>query len=173
VRPVTAQFLKYPDILHWGFEAAYLGEDEFGIWSGVPVGAKRWKGEVEHHPTRHDAVFCAPWQGWWHLHYSGSGGATYTHFIDISTTPVWVSPERYEMVDLDLDVAIRHDGSIVVEDEDEFEIHQVRYGYTPEMVERASTEARWVVEALAGEAEPFFEVAEGWLAELRLQHPVD
>jgi hypothetical protein len=169
VRPVTAQFFKHPDILHWGFEATYLGEDEFGIWSAVPVGARRWKGDVEHHPTRWDAVFCAPWEGWWHLHYSGSGGDTYTHFVDISTTPVWVGPERYEMVDLDLDVAIRHDGSVIVEDEDEFEIHQVRYGYTSEMVERAASEARWVVDALAGQVEPFFEVAAGWLAELRLQ----
>ena len=28
LQPVTVQFLKNPDLLHWGFEAFRLGEDE-------------------------------------------------------------------------------------------------------------------------------------------------
>jgi hypothetical protein len=171
MRPVTAQFLKHPDILHWGFEASYLGEDEFGVWCAVPAGSRRWKGEAPHHPTGSDAVFCAPREGWWHLHYSGAGGDTYSHFVDIATTPLWVTSSRYEMVDLDLDVAIRHDGSIVIEDEDEFEVHQVIYGYTPEMVSRALDETRWVVGALESRSEPFFEVAADWLAKVGRPHP--
>jgi hypothetical protein len=171
VRPVIAQFLKHPDILHWGFEASFLGEDEFGIWCAVPTGSRRWKGEVQHRPTGNDAVFCAPREGWWHLHYSGSGGDTYSHFVDIATTPVWVAPDRYEMVDLDLDVAIRHDGSIVIEDEDEFQVHQVRYGYSSEMVDRALAETARVVEAMTAGEEPFFDVAAGWLAQVGRPHP--
>jgi hypothetical protein len=130
----------------------------------VPTGTKRWKGEDPFHPTRWDSVFCAPHEGWWHLHYSGSGGDTYSHFVDITTPPHWVDENRYEMVDLDLDVAIRQDGTVVVEDEDEFEVHQVSYGYPAEMVERALSETRWVMAAFDTRIEPFFEVAEGWLA---------
>lgn len=36
------------------------------------------------------------------------------------------------MVDLDLDVVRRFDGSAEILDEDEFAEHQVRYGYPPE-----------------------------------------
>ena len=32
MRPVTVQFLKNPDHIHWGFAASFLGEDEYGSW---------------------------------------------------------------------------------------------------------------------------------------------
>ena len=166
-RPVTVQFLKNPDIVHWGFEAHWLGEDEWGDWIGLPVGSVRWKGEASVRPTRSDAVFCAPRGEWWHLHYNGSEGHRYSHFVDIVTPPVWVSDGRYEMIDLDLDVAVHVDGTVEIQDEDEFEIHQVEYGYSEEMIERASEETRRVVAAFAEREEPFFEVAEAWLAEVR------
>jgi hypothetical protein len=161
-RVVTVQFLKNPNILHWGFEAVWLGEDEYGRWIALPEGSKRWKGELKVHPAAGDAVFCAPYDGWWHLHYNGMR-SQFSHFVDIATPPRWVSPDRYEMVDLDLDVTRNQDGEVAVEDEDEFEIHQVRYGYSEEMIERARTEKEWVVEALRKRAEPFFEVAASWL----------
>lgn len=163
--PVTVQFLKNPDVLHWGFEAILLGEDEYGRWIGLPEGSRRWKGERQVRPAAEDAVLCAPHDGWWHLHYNGSV-SQYSHFVDIVTPPRWVAPGRYEMVDLDLDVTRSHDGTVSVEDEDEFELHQVKYGYSEEMIERARTETDWVVEALASGIEPFFEVADSWLKRL-------
>ena len=121
VRPVTVQFLKNPDVTHWGFEAHWLGEDEWGNWMALPTGSTRWKGEEPHPPTSSPAVFCAPTDGWWHLHYNGRFAGVYSHFIDIATPPVWITPNRYEMIDLDLDVAIPLDGTIKIQDEDEFE----------------------------------------------------
>jgi uncharacterized protein len=164
MRPVTVQFLKYPDLLHWGFETVYLGEDDFGTWVALPVGSRRWKGAAVVSPTSLDAVLCAPWEGWWHLHYTGPTDREYTHFIDISTPPVWVSENRYEMVDLDLDVALTGDGEVVIEDEDEFEAHQVLYRYPAEMIERARSETQAIAEALLHRREPFFDVAASWLA---------
>jgi hypothetical protein len=35
-RPVIVQFLKNPDINHWGFEAQWLGEDNWGHWIALP-----------------------------------------------------------------------------------------------------------------------------------------
>ena len=162
MRPVTVQFLKNPDILHWGFEASFLGEDEYGSWIAVPKGTKRWKGEETHRPSQQPAVFCAPHDGWWHLHYNGVR-TQFSHFVDIVTQPVWVSESRYEMIDLDLDVVVHQDGSVEIEDEDEFEVHQVEYGYTEEMIRRANNETNRVVLALRDREEPFFEVAESWL----------
>ena len=162
LQPVTVQFLKNPDLLHWGFEAFRLGEDEHGIWVWVPAGSTRWKGTESYPPTPADAVFCAPHEGWWHLHYNGAD-AKFSHFVDITTTPRWVGDDRYEMIDLDLDVVVDQAGAIVVEDEDEFEEHQVLYSYSHDMIARALSETRLVVTALEQRAEPFFEVAAEWL----------
>ncbi|MFP3882978.1 MAG: DUF402 domain-containing protein [Actinomycetota bacterium] len=162
-RPVTVQFLKNPDVLHWGFDAMWLGEDEWGDWIAVPKGTKRWKGEKSVRLTSSDAVFCAPRGEWWHLHYTGALWGHIAAFIDIVTPPRWVSENRYEMIDLDLDVALHVDGTVEVQDEDEFEVHQVKYGYTDEMIRGAVVETRKVVEQLQGGHEPFFDVAEQWL----------
>ena len=163
MRPVTVQFLKNPDIAHWGFEAWFLGEDEYGSWIAVPKGTKRWKGEKSVRPTREDAVFCAPHEGWWHLHYNGAT-TQFSLFVDIATPPKWVSENRYEMIDLDLDVIVHHDGTVEIEDEDEFQIHQVEYGYTKEMILRAEGETERIVRKLENRREPFFDVAEEWLS---------
>jgi uncharacterized protein len=162
-RPVTVQFLKNPDIIHWGFEAQWLGEDEWGDWIAVPVGSHRWKGPVSMGPTPEPAVFCAPREHWWHLHYNGSFARNYSHFVDITTPPEWVSENRYEMIDLDLDVAVHVDGTIEVQDEDEFEVHQVKYSYTEDMIANAVRETENIVEQLQTRREPFFDVAEHWL----------
>lgn len=165
VRPVTVQFLKNPDHLHWGFEASWIGEDEWGDWIAVPTGTIRWKGETSVRPTSEPAVFCAPRDGWWHLHYNGRT-TQFSHFVDIVTPPVWVSEDRYEMIDLDLDVVMLQDGTVEVDDEDEFEVHQVQYGYSAEMIRRAEQETARIVGELEQRREPFFDVADAWLAKV-------
>lgn len=165
-RPVTVQFFKNPDIIHWGFEGVRLGEDEWGDWVALPAGSRRWKGPDEKGRTSSHAVLCAPRGEWWHLHYDGNSAREWSHFVDIVTPPVWVSPNRYEMIDLDLDVAVTVDGEVVVEDEDEFAIHQVKYGYTDEMIAAACETTRNTADRLKRREEPFFEVATGWLAQV-------
>ena len=162
MQQVTVQFLKNPDITHWGFEAFRIGDDEWGTWIGVPKGSKRWKGESAVRPTQEPAVFCAQPGAWWHLHYCGER-TDLSHFVDIVTPPVWVGEGRYEMIDLDLDVVRRQDGVVEIEDQDEFLVHQVRYGYTQEMIRRAEETTAWVVTQLAEGREPFFTVADSWL----------
>lgn len=165
MRPVVVQFLKNPDHGHWGFEGRFLGEDEYGNWIAVPAGTRRWKGHLQVRPSSEDAVFCAPHQGWWHLHYNGET-TQFSHFVDIVTPPLWVTENRYEMIDLDLDVVVHQDGTVEVVDEDEFEVHQVEYEYTPEMVSGAVAETERIVDALNSGREPFFGVAASWLARL-------
>jgi protein associated with RNAse G/E len=59
------------------------------------------------------------------------------------------------MVDLDLDVVLTREGHLFVDDEDEFEEHQVDLGYPPEIVELARHWRDHVHEAIAAGAEPF------------------
>ncbi len=139
------------------------GRTDTGSWIAVPQGTERWKGKESVRPTGEDAVFCAPDDGWWHLHYNG-GATQFSHFVDIVTPPVWVSENRYEMIDLDLDVIVQHDGTVEIDDEDEFQIHQIKYGYTKEMILRAEAETERIVGELENRKEPFFEVADAWLS---------
>ena len=159
--PVTIQFLKKPDVIHWGFEAVVLGNDEYGIWLAIPAGGRRWKGEVDRSPVEHAAAFLAPHDDWWTLHYAGPE-TQYVLFVDITTPPVWVSGERVEMVDLDLDVGLTQDGRAIVEDEDEFIVHQLEYGYTEREIRSALEATERVVRSLETRHEPFFEVARTW-----------
>ena len=161
MRPVTIQFLKKPDIIHWGFEAFWLGEDEYGVWLSIPTGTRRWKGEVDRSPVLTDAVFCAPHDAWWTLHFNGDV-TDKSHFVDIATPSKWVSDDRVEMIDLDLDVAFYHDGTVEVEDEDEFAVHQLQYGYTGEEILNARETTDQIVAALLAREEPFYEVAAKW-----------
>lgn len=71
------------------------------------------------------------------------------------------------MIDLDLDLVVLDDGTVQIEDEDEFAVHQIEFGYTPEMIERARSETDEVAARLRRQEEPFFEVAEGWLRRVR------
>lgn len=155
------QFYKNPRLLHWGFQGVRLGEDEYGLWVGLPPGSRRWLGDQAKPDSSGPAVQCFPHRGWWALHYNGPA-TDLTHFVDITTQPRW-DGSRVEMIDLDLDVVRDQEGRVLVEDEDEFEVHRVGLGYTEEMVARAVAETELIRSLLEAGAEPFFDVAEAWL----------
>jgi protein associated with RNAse G/E len=72
------------------------------------------------------------------------------------------------MIDLDLDVVrLRRDGRVFVDDEDEFAEHQVRYGYPPEVVNKAEQAAASLLAAVSAGLEPFGTAAERWLDKVR------
>jgi hypothetical protein len=123
-------FTKWGGHPHWdGAGLTYRGEDDHGLWLVAEEGT----------------VFSRP----------GAEFATHGRqvmllpSIDICTPPaVRVLDDGsgvVSSVDLDLDVVQGFDGSVGVEDEDEFAQHQGRYGYPPEVVDSAATECRRVV----------------------------
>jgi protein associated with RNAse G/E len=52
----------------------------------------------------------------------------------MTTVPIF-GTETITAVDLDLDVIRRHDGTVFVDDEDEFTEHRELYGYPVDVVE--------------------------------------
>jgi protein associated with RNAse G/E len=162
---IVVQYYKNPDILHWGFAGYLIGTDDHGSWVGLPRGTDRWKGAAQQTRTAEDAVLCLPHRGWWTLHYAGMPGPV-THFVDITTQPRRTE-NGFEMIDLDLDLLVMAEGQVVIEDEDEFQVHQLMYGYSPEMIEKARAETERVAHLLRGRREPFFDVASSWLTFLR------
>ena len=72
------------------------------------------------------------------------------------------------MVDLDLDVVrLRPDSRVVVDDQDEFAEHQVRYGYPPDVISQAEQAAAALVAMVSARVEPFGTVSEAWLDKVR------
>jgi protein associated with RNAse G/E len=71
------------------------------------------------------------------------------------TTPPSFDGCQIGYVDLDLDVTVRPNGCIDLLDSDEFERHQVRYGYPVDVIECAEQAARDVAELARHGGFPF------------------
>ncbi len=79
------------------------------------------------------AVQLVPAGQWWTAVFNDPP-ASAEIYCDIATPPQWTHPGEVTMVDLDLDVIRRRDGQVLLDDEDEFAEHQVRYGYPAELI---------------------------------------
>lgn len=164
--PVTVRYFKHPRIPHWRHPMIRLGEDVHGIWLGAPTGTLVQRGDE--HPVQlgYDWVQLIPRNRWWVAIFNGPDHRI-PIYIDITTVPTWVEPGLVEMVDLDLDVIARNDGSVYIDDEDEFEEHRVTLGYSQRMIDAArSTAARLLIAVESGNP-PFDGTALAWIERLQ------
>lgn len=161
--PVVVQYYKFSRDLHWRHDMVYLGRDEHGDWLGGPAGTVIQRG---HEPAKEwpfPFVQLVPADRWWSLHFNGSHSDDFRIYIDVTRPAEWVAPDRVEMVDLDLDVVLNHDGSVAVLDEDEFVAHIERYSYPDWLVDRARMTAAELTLAVEAGDEPFAAAGEPWL----------
>ena len=167
--PITVAWSKFDGSPHWTSQPGpiYLGEDEFGWWYGQPPGTRYDK------PT--SSFISDGWQvGCWargRLHtatfYEPVPRLVLRLYVDVTTAPRVVG-DRFEAVDLDLDVCQRFDGSVYLDDEDEFVEHQGLFGYPPDLVAAAQAEAAVLLDEVTAGAPRFAEsLAERWRAVLR------
>ncbi len=158
-REVRVDYHKYDGSAHRNYPAVDLGEDGYGRWLGVPrraVPDPRFKYEEPY-------VLLVPRDAWWTAMFNSPPRRTEI-YCDITTPARWPDPDRVELVDLDLDVRRRRDtGLVELLDEDEFAEHTGRFGYPPEVIERAWQAARWLLAALGDGAEPFAGGYRHWL----------
>lgn len=163
--PIRVVYLKYDGSLHWHMELGRLGADEYGTWLAAPAGSRCQRGSEEPVTFPQAYVLLIPRVGGWTMTCSAEPCWTEL-YIDITTVPRWIADDRVEMVDLDLDVVRRFDGSAEILDEDEFAEHQVRYGYPPEVISHAEHAASAMLAAVISGAEPFGQVCRAWLAKV-------
>lgn len=156
-------YRKFDGSLHWHMTMKWLGEDEYGIWTGAgPKNAWR-KGDGPELTIPHSQVRLFPREVWWTASFNAQPTRTEI-YCDVTTPVDWPSPTEVTMVDLDLDVCRRPDGEVVLLDEDEFAEHKVRYSYPPEVVSEALRATSWLRAALQDGTEPFATVYRGYLA---------
>lgn len=161
---VQVNYHKYDGSLHWNLRMHRLGEDEHGIWLGLPPNSVMRKGHDREVPIAEAHVLLFPPDAWWTALFNAAPRSTEI-YCDITTPPQWPSREEVTMVDLDLDVLRKRGapGPILV-DEDEFAEHRVRYGYPDEVAEAAEASARWLMDAVARGTGPFGGAHRKWLA---------
>jgi hypothetical protein len=148
----TFRFSKWGGGPHWTFPAVKLGEDLHGTWYVVPEGS---------HYSRPGNAFDAPCaslllvpDAGWVASFNEAGRHKVDVYVDISTTAV-ITEDSVEAVDLDLDVVRRADGRVYVDDEDEFAVHQVSYGYPAEVIAQALESCQAVLDLVRTRTSPF------------------
>jgi hypothetical protein len=165
---------KWGGLPHWEFDAVVLGEDEHGTWLGFAAGTTYTRPghsfalEIDH-------VGLVPAGDAWHLatFYAVEGtrwplleDAAVEVYVDMTTPPEW-DGRTLRAVDLDLDVVRGFNGVVVVDDEDEFEEHQVALGYPAEVVAGARASCEAVLAAVRAGHAPYDGSKHRWLSVLR------
>ena len=166
--PLHVAMTKWGERPHWEYDAVRLGTDDLGLWVGTPAGVRHHRPGFEF-VSEVATVTLFPRERWWAATFHAPG-IWCTAYVDMATPAVLdtaTDPAVVRAVDLDLDVIRRESGEWYVDDEDEFEEHQVLYGYPADVVEAADAARHEVwAEATAGKG-AFDGRAEEWLGKLR------
>lgn len=162
-RPVRVRMTKWGDRPHWEYEGVHLGTDDHGEWFGFPAGTHHARPGLSF-DSDVDCVSLLPREGWWFAGFYAPGIWVHT-YVDVTTPGSW-DGETLSAVDLDLDVIRRDDGSVFLDDEDEFVEHRDLFGYPAEVVADAEAGAAWLMDAVRERRAPFDGTASAWLGRL-------
>jgi protein associated with RNAse G/E len=163
---VRVQFTKWGGAAHWTHLSTRLGADDHGVWCAVPPGTELSRPGVLVVAKRgalmlfpHDEPFAV-------MRYlerrHKDDDREVEIYVDIATVPEWTDGSVVTMVDLDLDVVQLADGTVYLDDEDEFAEHRVSLGYPPDVVAMAEASAADVLTRVRGGDEPFGAAIEPW-----------
>lgn len=153
---------KWPDRLHWQFDVQRLGRDEHGVWLYAPPETMAQRGRESPRSLATGFVILVPEKEWFIAEFYWDH-PWHSVYVNIGTIPVWEG-NRMRQIDLDLDVARKLDGSVVVLDEDEFRDHSVRYTYPDHVIASTRAATDRAVELVTSRIEPFGTASHRWLA---------
>jgi protein associated with RNAse G/E len=78
-----------------------------------------------------------------------------SHYVNVATPAAWADG-TLRFIDLDLDIIWQAaSGDVLLDDEDEFELHQARFGYPRELIERCWQTTYDLREMIASGTYPF------------------
>ena len=162
-RPVRVCMTKWGERPHWEYDAVLLGEDEHGHWLGCPRGTHHERPGLAF-DSDVDKVVLVPREGGWKASLYAPGIWVDT-YIDIATPPAW-DGDVLRAIDLDLDVIRAEDGSVYLDDEDEFEAHTRDFAYPARLVTAAREAADAVRSMIENGEAPFDGSHRAWLAKI-------
>lgn len=158
--PIRIETTKWGGGAHWVHPGQYLGVDDLGVWVGFPTGTHHWRpGLAIDSPV--DSVTLLPHDDWCAMTFHAPG-IWADVYVDLATPTMWEGTTA-RLVDLDLDVIRRSDGSIYLDDVDEFELHRVQLGYPHDVVDRTRNRAATLQRDLAEARAPFDGRAQSFL----------
>ena len=155
------EFTKWDGRLHWHFDVDVLGEDEHGLWLSVPAGRPLQRGDEEPIPCQGIAVL-VPARGHWIATFS-LGEHRGSVYVDVTDEPKR-DGDVVRAIDLDLDVIRFPDGSVILDDEDEFREHCTLFGYPADTIATCEATARELMDAVTNRIEPFGIASDRWTA---------
>jgi hypothetical protein len=168
-------YTKWGDRLHWHFDATVLGRDGFGTWLSIPPGTNLFKGQVLMRPEPSGFVLLIPDEAHHTANWNRDPPARL--YCDMTSPATW-TVAGVTMVDMDLDVIQLFDGTVLVDDEDEFAEHQLLFGYPPDVIAATESSCVRIKAAVEASEEPFATVGPSWLeavptATTTIQTPVE
>lgn len=171
MRDVRVVFRKWNHRPHWEFDAIWLGEDEHGTWLGGPPGTRMSRPGADFDSPLGFVVLVPEKDAFVSTFYAQNSTSLpegwVEVYVDITSAASWVG-QTVSMVDLDLDVVRGRTGRVWVDDEDEFAVHRVKFGYPSEVVDLASSTCQRVLDAMTSRRAPYDGVVgPAWLRRLR------
>ena len=168
---VRVVYEKWDGRPHWEFDTVRLGDDVHGTWLGVVRGTPQARPDASVTAAEDHVLLVADAGHYCATFHTDPRRATLEVYVDVTCSHRW-NDARITMVDLDLDVIRLWDGTVVVDDEDEFAEHRVLLAYPDEVVEHALATTSALRSELKRRSEPFDGAAsERWLAVLRADRP--
>lgn len=166
--PIHLDYRKWDGREHWQEPSLYLGEDQHGHWLYVPAGTVSARPGARFEAIT-DAVRLVPDAP--HLAIVNgpqNNPEAANIYVDITTVPQWHETREgwtIRCVDLDLDVIRRYNGLILVDDEDEFALHQQMMNYPAEVIEQTERSCADVLATVQNSQAPFDgPTADKWFA---------
>lgn len=165
---ISVEWMKWPATPYRVTPMTRLGSDDLGTWLFAPKGAAASYVASGSDPLPVNFLTLVPaGDQWWMATWMwGSPTRDIELYVDIVHPPAWVSETCLRVVDLDLDVIRYRDGSVVIDDEDEFEKHRVSLSYPDQIVSSARSTSKQVVVSVAAGESPFLRPPERWLGVL-------
>jgi protein associated with RNAse G/E len=153
---------KYDGSLHYRYATTFVREDSGVLMlyagPGEPVDCYRGQMTTRYHSLglfwsdrcyNLEVTWTADWQ-------------PLMHYVNVSTPATW-HDGTLRFVDLDLDVIWRAiSGEVILDDEDEFELHQARFAYPPDLVAQAWQSVADVRALIAERVYPFDGSLHAW-----------
>jgi SAM-dependent methyltransferase len=158
---VKVQYTKWDGRLHWHFDLDVLGEDAYGLWLAARPGCVLQRGSEPSRVERDGVACLVPHVGRWIAYFNLSNDPPV--YIDVTDLPV-VADGIVRAIDIDLDVVRLPDGTVFIDDEDEFVEHQALFAYPPDVVAATRATADALAADVRGRVEPFGDASLPWLA---------